>query len=411
MTALPHTPHPVTAAVAGARTGLAEVAETQLWSMTDDEAANTLAEVENLATQVEELRLRTLARLDRSEVAAASAAPNTSAWYAARHQIGLRTARRDVWLAGRLDVHETTRAAMTAGLVSAEQARVIVATIAELPSDLEPDVLTRAEEHLVAEAAHHDPARLRILGRRILELVAPDVADAHEAAILEREERAAAATTRLTYWDDGHGGLQGRFAVGDVVTAAMFKKALLAFASRKHRAAKGPLGEPKPTPQLLGEAFAEMIQRFPVKKLPRAGGLNATVVVLMPLDTLMGGLKAAHLDTGEAISPGAARQLACESLIIPAVLGGKSEVLDLGRGRRFHSSPQRLKARIEHRGCAVDGCDRRGIHMHHPTRWADGGTTDSDGIPLCPWHHHRAHDSRYRMTRLSTGTFTFHRRT
>jgi hypothetical protein len=74
-----------------------------------------------------------------------------------------------------------------------------------------------------------------------------------------------------------------------------------------------------------------MIQRYPTKALPKAGGLNATVVVLMPLETLMGSLKAAHLDTGESISPGQARRLACAAGIIPAVLGGESEVLDLSR--------------------------------------------------------------------------------
>ena len=100
----------------------------------------------------------------------------------------------------------------------------------------------------------------------------------------------------------------------------MFKKALYAFAAPKHQAAQGPLGDRKPTPERLGQAFVELIHRYPAKSLPKAGGLNATVVVLMELDTLMGGLKAAHLDTGETISPGAARRLACEAGIIPAVL-------------------------------------------------------------------------------------------
>ena len=60
----------------------------------------------------------------------------------------------------------------------------------------------------------------------------------------------------------------------------------------------------------------------------------------MDLDTLMGGLKAAHLDTGETISPGAARRLACQAGIIPAVLDGKSQVLDLGRGKRYYTKPK-----------------------------------------------------------------------
>ena len=77
----------------------------------------------------------------------------------------------------------------------------------------------------------------------------------------------------------------------------------------------------------------------------------------MHLDTLMGGLKAAHLDTGETISPGAARRLACEAGIIPAVLDGKSQVLDLGRKKRFYSEGQRIAKTIEAGGCEVEGCD------------------------------------------------------
>ena len=30
---------------------------------------------------------------------------------------------------------------------------------------------------------------------------------------------------------------------------------------------------------------------------------------------------------------------------------------------------------------------------------------------ICPWHHSRAHDQRYDMTKLPTGKYGFHRRT
>ena len=111
-------------------------------------------------------------------------------------------------------------------------------------------------------------------------------------------------------------------------------------------------------PERLGQAFVEYIQRYPANRLPKAGGLTATVVVTMTLDTLLGGLKAAQLDTGETISPGAARRLACEAGIIPAVLGGNSQVLDLGRKTRFHTEAQRIAKTIEAGGCEADGCDR-----------------------------------------------------
>jgi hypothetical protein len=134
----------------------------------------------------------------------------------------------------------------------------------------------------------------------------------------------------------------------------------------------------------------------------------------MTLDTLEGRLQAAHLDTGERLSPGAARRLACEAGVLPAVLDGKSHVLDLGRKKRFASEAQRIAKTIEARGCEIDGCDwPPGMtHTHHRTRWTDGGNSNlRDLISLCPHHHARAHDHRYHLDQLPTGKYTFHRRT
>ncbi|MCW2772667.1 MAG: nuclease, partial [Nocardioides sp.] len=194
----------------------------------------------------------------------------------------------------------------------------------------------------------------------------------------------------------------------------MLRKALLALAAPKHQAAQGPLGERRPGPERMGRAFAEYIQRYPVDQLPHSGGLTATVVVTMGLDTLTGGLKAAQLDTGERISPGLARRLACEAGIIPAVLGGPSEVLDIGRKARFHTAPMRIALTIRDGGCTADGCDwPPGLcHAHHDDLpWSKGGNTSAkDGRLLCPKHHTRAHDPTYTMTRLPGGKVSFTRR-
>ncbi len=142
--------------------------------------------------------------------------------------------------------------------------------------------------------------------------------------------------------------------------------------------------------------------------------MSATVVVTMTLETLMGGLKAAQLDTGHRISPGLARKLACEAGIIPAVLGTKSQVLDLGRKTRFHTEPQRIALMLEQGGCTVQGCDAPPgmCHAHHDQPWSQGGTTDlTNGRLLCPRHHARAHDPAYETARLPNGKVRFHRRT
>ena len=107
----------------------------------------------------------------------------------------------------------------------------------------------------------------------------------------------------------------------------------------------------------MGLALCEYIAGYPADHLPRAGGVNATVVVTIPLDTLMSGLQAAQLDTGTRVSPGLARSWACEAGVIPAVLGSNSQVLDLGRKCRFASTGQRVALTIEQGGCTAEGCD------------------------------------------------------
>ena len=190
---------------------------------------------------------------------------------------------------------------------------------------------------------------------------------------------------------------------------------LTALAAPRHVAATQGAGvERPPTPEAMGRAFCELIERYPVDQLPKTGGTNATVVVTIDLDVLLGRLeRAGVLDTGERISPALARRLACEAGIIPVVLDGNSPPLDLGRRRRLFTDYQRIAMQVRDGGCAAEGCDRTtGLHAHHKTRWADGGNTDlAEGISLCHWHHNRAHDTSYRTTYLPTGKVQFHRRT
>ncbi|MGA8255937.1 MAG: HNH endonuclease signature motif containing protein, partial [Nocardioides sp.] len=102
----------------------------------------------------------------------------------------------------------------------------------------------------------------------------------------------------------------------------------------------------------------------------------------------------ASLSTGDKITASEARRLACEAEIIPAVLNGKGEVLDLGRKQRFHSKAQRLAIGLEQQHCQHLGCDvpAAGCHVHHRERWTSGGHTNTrDAQLLCPRHHSLAH--------------------
>ena len=53
-----------------------------------------------------------------------------------------------------------------------------------------------------------------------------------------------------------------------------------------------------------------------------------------------------------------------------------------------------------YRTCAIDGCDHHfdRCHIHHLDEWDDLGPTDLDNLlPLCSFHHHRAHEGRWRL--------------
>ena len=60
--------------------------------------------------------------------------------------------------------------------------------IAALPSSVAADVVAQAEAHLVAQAGVFGPKELARLGRRILEVVAPEIAEEAEARRLAELE-------------------------------------------------------------------------------------------------------------------------------------------------------------------------------------------------------------------------------
>jgi len=126
------------------------------------------------------------------------------AWWARRSRLTRGEAARLLHLGRALDrdEHAPVAAALSSGEVLADRAGVIVEAVDALPTDLTDSALrTRAEQALLGEAAKHDAKALRILGRRILETLAPEIGEAHEQRPLDAEERAAAAAARLTLTD------------------------------------------------------------------------------------------------------------------------------------------------------------------------------------------------------------------
>ncbi|MGY2700902.1 DUF222 domain-containing protein [Nocardioides sp. HB32] len=414
MTAIATPRHRVSVATAHVHAELDAVADASVWSMDPVETGQTLVALQRAEARLVELKARVAAHAEDAGVGREVGASSAANWLAHETKATRAAAYAAVRLGRDLEAHRPTRDALAAGRVLADQARVVIRWVEDLPDTVPAGKVAAAEAHLLALARHHDAKALNRLGKHLFEVVAPEEADAREAALLAKEEAAAAKACRLTGYDDGHGRAHFRGTLPSYHWAVL-RKILGALAAPRHVAAtQGPGVERPETPEAWGRAFCELIERYPADQLPTTGGVSATAVVLIDLDVLLGRLeKAGVLDTGEKISPSMARRLACQAGIIPVVLDGDSQPLDVGRKRRYFSEAQRVAMLVRDRGCRAQGCDRAtGLHAHHQTRWTDGGHTNlADGISLCPWHHARAHDTCYQTTHHPNGDVTFHRRT
>jgi hypothetical protein len=360
-------------------------------------------------------RLRLLAVAD--DVAEESGARDVGAWFRRAARVDRGPARRAMRLARALDRRWLALArGHAAGEVSTAQAEVIAGALEDLPEDVGSEVRARAEAVLIGHAAEFAPRELRLLGRGILGVVAPEVGEEQQRRRLEDEERHARKRTCLTTHSHGDGTTTIRIRVPDA-SADRLTTYLHAWTNPRR-----PDGSPGRTDAMtelpyatrLGHAFCALLEHLDPARLPVHGGTATTVMVTIPLDRLLAGLGVAATGTDGHLTAGAVRRLACTANLVPVVLGGKSEVLDVGRARRLFTAAQRRALAVRDQRCRAEGCDIPAdwAEAHHLHPWSRGGNTDlANAILLCSHHHHRAHDDRYQHDRLPNGDLRFHRRT
>jgi hypothetical protein len=424
----PSVTHPIVAAATDVRASLKAVADANPTFMNVDDKAVALRELVAAESQLAELRLRIMG--DAGDLAEQTAAKDAAGWLAQHTRTRFADARADLALATALDRERPAlAAAMREGAVTLAQAHVIHRALGALPGVVDAETVCRAEAHLVAQAGEFGPRELGRIGRRILDVVAPDVAEAAEAARLADLEAGAAQQTRLTLRRLGDGTTRISGRISDHV-ATRLATYLEAYANPRG-AGKSKAGTEKAGdavarlayPRRMGEAFAQFLEAADPSRMPLHGGDATTVVVTVELASLQAELAAADLIggglvpgddlTGDRLSAAQARRLACTAKILPVVLGGDSLPLDLGRSRRLFNAPQRKAMLVRDRTCRAEGCDVPGTwcQAHHLHPWHAGGRTDiADGALLCSHHHHRVHDDAFRTERLANGDFRFHPR-
>lgn len=134
-----------------------------------------------------------------------------------------------------------------------------------------------------------------------------------------------------------------------------------------------------------------LLETLEAGRLPIHGGDATHVHVTIGLDELRRDLAAADHGLGDnttRMSASQVRRLACTANLIPVVLGGASEILDLGRSQRLFSRAQRRAMALRDQCCRAEGCSipATWCEAHHFGRpWAQGGETNlDDGTPQLP---------------------------
>ncbi len=161
--------------------------------------------------------------------------------------------------------------------------------------------------------------------------------------------------------------------------------------------------------------------------LPAAGGLRPQIMATIdyrdlltrlgptpaetgaPANTAQHGTGTRHgtgtlLFTGP-VTAGTIRKMACDADIIPVVLGGEGQVLDIGRASRVFPPHIRKAITARDQGCAFPQCTIPApwCEAHHITYWSRGGTTGAgNGTLLCSHHHHVIHKEHWSI-QMRTG--------
>ena len=386
-------PHPVVEAVRDASTALTKAVDLPVWSLDDAAVVGALDEAYALVAQANAVALRLLAEVDRRGAASGGGAPSTRAWLRCRHRITPAQAKRDVSLAGSLEGGMSpTGSALGAGRISVEQAAAIARVLRDAPPSAGPAQREEAEELLLDKATQLDAVDLRRIGVYLWSVLDPDAADVEEGRRLAAQEARAFARRRLALHADGDGGawLSGHL---DSEGAATVRTALDPLAVPRPTDADGP--DLRTGGQRYADALVELCRRaLDHGELAAAGGQKPHVAVTVDLEKLRGGLGVAALDTGGELSATAVRRLACNALIVPAVLDSAGMPLDIGRRQRLVPPSLRRALVLRDRGCAFPGCTRppAWCDAHHIRFWADGGETSLDNtVLLCGYHHRLIH--------------------
>ena len=355
-------------------------------------------DIESVSRMLYSVKLETVAELDSRDIAATAGFRNTKQLLAGMLNLSPTEAGARVTHATQLAPRRalggevlapllpTTAAALAAGEIGAGQVRVITEMMAAIPASVSAADRDAAEAELAGYARSFNPTSLHTISRHLLAHLDPDGPEPRD----EPESDPGAGELRLRNRRDGRLGLEGFL---EAEHGAAFRSLIDQLAGP--RPASEGIPDLRSTPQRNAEALLEIcgLARA-AERCPSTGGEPAHLTVTIDWDALRTGLGLATLDYGTHISAAEARRWACDAKIIPVVLGGQSEPLDVGRAMRTVSLAIRRALVARDRGCAFPGCDRPPgmCQAHHALHWIDDGESNVENcVLLCETHHRHVH--------------------
>lgn len=399
-----------TAALGAAHAALDELQSTPVFGLTDDELLAGLRELERLRRRLPSVEHALIKEAEVRSLPATLAHGTTASFLRGLLHIepGEAAARAraaeafaDRFVGGqRVDpIYRHVAAAQTDGLVSARAAAVIVDAVDKLPDDAQAEAGDRIERELVHYAESFDAISLGKLALRLRECYDPD---GNEAAYEFRQRTRAFG---LSVRSDGSSSGAGEF------TAELTERLLVLFDSvaapkPAQQATDGALEkDPRSAGQRRHDALLEALQLIGrAELLPNAGGVSATVVLTMDVETYESRKGLAHTGHGALVLAGRALEWGgANTRLITVAFDSTKAVSAYSNIQRCYTEQQPLVLWARDRGCVFPGCDRPPgwCEINHVVVWRDGKRTSVDiGAVMCAWHHANFEHLGYRCTMI-----------
>jgi hypothetical protein len=285
--------------------------------------------------------------------------------------------------------HPAVAEAFAAGSISLGVATCILDALRRIDPLVSRAQRDEIERALVTRAPGLSRRDLIVLARRVLDLVDPDGAEPREDLLRARSGVQVTRTADgLVKWI-----LTMHPEAAGLLTAAVDARTAPRRQPRFGDDADLALDDTRTLSQKRLDALTDIARESLARDDGQLAGAPVTMIVTVSLDELRSGVGTAWIaGFDEPISIATARRLACDAEILPAVLGGDPEPLDLGRSERLFSAAQRRALVVRDGGCVWPGCNAPPgwCEVAHLRSWLDGGPTDlQNGVLLCPYHHRR----------------------